>query len=112
MGLRAAPIALLLALSVSTVGDVRADDSERPDAPPLKPCVAVGTSAPYVNYGYDHVVTLRATCAKPQRCTVKTDAAPSPQVVDLAANETKSLVTFRGSPSREFKADVSCQPVG
>jgi hypothetical protein len=65
-----------------------------------------------VNYGYDHVVTLRAACKKPQRCTVKTDAAPNPVVVDLAASETKSIVTFKGSPSREFRADVSCRAVG
>lgn len=104
-----AVLAFALAWSAAAA---RADDSEHPDGPAKKPCVSVSTSAPYVNYGYDHVVTLRSACEKPQRCTVKTDAAPSPVVVDLGASETKSIVTFRGSPAREFKAEVSCQPAG
>lgn len=90
---------------------VHADDSETPDAA-KKPCVVVATSAPYVNYGYDHVVTLSAACPKPQRCTVKTNVTPTPVTVELQATETKSVVTFRGSPAREFTADVRCQAAG
>jgi hypothetical protein len=101
-------LAVTLALAGGAGTAVRADDSERPGAPP-KSCVAVATSAPNVNYGYDHVVTLAATCEKPQRCTVKTNVAPNPVTVELAATETKSVVTFRGSPSSEFKAEVSCR---
>ena len=108
---RAASWLLTLALASGASVAARADDSERPDAP-KKSCVAVATSAPYVNYGYDHVVTLAAGCEKPQRCTVKTDVAPTPVTVELAATESKSVVTFRGSPSSEFKADVSCKPAG
>jgi hypothetical protein len=112
---RAASWPLTLTLAVSAGGAsvaAHADESERPDAPPKKSCVAVATSAPYVNYGYDHVVTLAAGCEKPQRCTVKTDVAPTPVTVERAATESKSVVTFRGSPSSEFKADVSCKPAG
>jgi len=105
-------LALLSLLLVWPAGAARADDSENPGGQGKKPCVSVSTSAPYVNYGYDHVVTLHSACGKPQWCTVKTDVAPSPVDVELAVGETKSVVTFRGSPSREFKADVSCKPAG
>ena len=94
----------LLALAAQ----VRADDSEDPGAP-KKECVAVSTEARYSSYGYDHIVTLRSACPTPQRCEVKTDAAPNPVSVELGATDTKSLVTFKGSPAREFKADVKCK---
>ena len=107
------PLFALALLLLGSAAAVRADDSERqPDGSPKKPCVSVTTSAPYVNYGYDHVVTLHNSCPKPQSCTVKTDVALNPVPVELAASGTESIVTFRGSPSREFKADVSCQPAG
>jgi hypothetical protein len=87
-----------------------ADDSEQPGAP-KKPCVTVTTEARYVNYGYDHLVQLQSACETRQSCSVKTDVAPAPTIVEIAPRETKTLTTFRGSPAREFKAYVTCTPL-
>jgi hypothetical protein len=39
---------------------------------------------------------------------VKTDVNPDAATVDLDPGETKSVVTWRGSPARVFKPDVKC----
>ena len=87
------------------------DDAPRsPDAgPPQNPeCVQIRTEARYVAYGYDHIVEIANTCEKPVRCTVMTDVNPERTSVDVAAGQTRSVRTFRGSPAREFTATVLC----
>jgi hypothetical protein len=86
----------------------RAADGEEGPPNPAK-CVKVRTSARYVAYGYDHVVELENTCGKAMSCDVSTDANPTPASVDLAAGETKSVLTYRGSPASEFTAKVDCK---
>lgn len=83
------------------------DDSERGPGQATK-CVEVRTQTPYRGYGYDHVVEIDNHCEKPASCTVKTDVNPEVQTVTVPAHETRSVTTFRGSPAREFKADVQC----
>jgi hypothetical protein len=46
------------------------------------------------------------------RCEVKTNANPKPTTVDVPRGEKRSVMTFRGSPAREFQADVSCKAPG
>jgi hypothetical protein len=72
-------------------------------------CIRVQASAPYGNAGYDHIVTLDNGCDKPAACLVSTDVNPDAIAVDLAPGETKSVLTFRGSPARTFRAHVSCR---
>ena len=84
-----------------------ADDGER--APKPATCVKVHTEARYVPYGYDHIVELENTCDKAMVCDVSTDVNPTPTTVELAAGETKSTLTYRGSPASEFKAQVDCK---
>jgi len=111
MGARSHGIALLLGV-VLLAGSALADDSERKPDAPKKDCVTFTTEARYVAYGYDHLVTLHSQCDKRMVCAVKTDVAPTPIPVDIAPNESKTVTTLRGSPAREFKADVHCDPAG
>jgi hypothetical protein len=84
------------------------DDSER--QPTAKDrCAQVRTQAPYRAYGYDHEVLIENTCTKPINCSVKTDVNPEATTVRVAPHATETVVTFRGSPAREFKADVDCK---
>jgi hypothetical protein len=100
-------ISLLGALAIpSTIA--RAADGEEGPPKPAK-CVNVRTEARYAAYGYDHVVELENTCDKAMRCDVSTDVNPTPASVDLAIGETKSVLTYRGSPASEFKAQVECK---
>jgi hypothetical protein len=80
-------------------------------AKPAKPggCVDVKSEASFASVGYDHIVTLKSACKQPMSCSVKTDVNPEPATVDLEPGEAKSVVTWRGSPAREFKPEVSCK---
>jgi hypothetical protein len=81
-----------------------------PSAAPAKlDCVAYQTEASYAGVGYDHLVHLTNNCDKPAVCSVSTNVNPEPASVALAPGEKQTLVTWRGSPAREFTADVSCQ---
>jgi hypothetical protein len=72
-------------------------------------CVSVRTEARYVAYGYDHIVEVENACDKAVRCTVATDVNPTSSSLAVPPRQTRSVTTFRGSPAREFKADVACQ---
>ncbi len=85
------------------------DDGER-EAPKNPKCIQVHVHAPYRAYGYDHVVEIVNDCDKAFTCSVKTDVNPEPTSVSVPAHETRSVITFKGSPAREFKPDVQCKP--
>lgn len=72
-------------------------------------CIQVHASAPYGNAGYDHIVTVANGCEKAAACLVSTDVNPDAIAVDLAPGDEKSVLTFRGSPARTFRAHVSCR---
>jgi hypothetical protein len=81
-----------------------------PSAAPAKlDCVAYQTEASFASVGYDHLVHLTNNCDKAAACTVSTNVNPEPASVALAPGEKQTIVTWRGSPAREFTADVSCQ---
>lgn len=88
------------------VGDANAESSE--DGP-AKECVEVRTEAPYVPFGYNHIVVLKNTCKTAMRCQVKTDVNPQIQIVTLAVGEEKRVTTFVGSPAKTFIPSVSCK---
>jgi hypothetical protein len=78
---------------------------------PGKPggCVDVTTEARFASVGFDHVVTLKSGCKKTMKCTVKTNVRPEPVAVELASGDEESVVTWRGSPSRVYTAEVDCK---
>ena len=99
-----------------------ADDAGKPPArdagkapvktAPKKPggCVDVSGEASFASVGYDHIVTLTSGCKKRMTCSVKTNVNPEPASVELEPGQTQSVVTWRGSPAREFTPDVTCVP--
>ena len=105
-GLRAALLTGLIALACSSA---RAD-GDKPAPAPQKPkdCVDVRGQASWASVGYDHVVTVTNSCKQAMRCSVKTNVNPDATTLDLEPGESKSVVTWRGSPAREFTPDVSC----
>jgi hypothetical protein len=85
----------------------------------LAPEAAVAQSAPSciqsrgeARYGasaYNHVVIVANACAIPADCVVSTNVNPEPQKVSVPAKSAIEVVTFLGSPAREFTPHVSCK---
>jgi hypothetical protein len=71
-------------------------------------CVRWRADAIYRNAGYDHVVTLFNGCSAPAVCTVTTNVNPDPISAQVAPGKEAEVLTFRGSPAREFDARVRC----
>jgi len=77
-------------------------------------CIDVWGEARYRNYGYDHIVHVNDRCSAAAICDVSTDVNPEVQRFTIAAGQEIEVVTYRGSPSREFRPHVECRlvPVG
>jgi hypothetical protein len=89
----------------------RAPGSEERPGPAGSPeCVHVRTEARYIPYGYDHIVEIENTCDKAVHCSIATDVNPTTVELTVPAGQKRSVTTFRGSPAREFKPDVTCKP--
>ena len=93
---------------VAAAGSALAAPSADGGAPTAKSCVKWTTEARYRPYGYDHLVHLNNGCDKPARCHVKTNVNPEPAEVRVLPKQSATVVTFQGSPAREFTAEVSC----
>lgn len=59
--------------------------------------------------GYDHWVHVTNACTRPVSCRVWTNVNPDAVRVEISPQTTSSLLTFRGSPAREFTANVECE---
>src|SRR5262245_6976700 len=59
--------------------------------------------------GYDHIVHVRNRCEKPVVCRVSTNVNPDPVEGTVAPGEERELLTFRGSPARDFVPKVDCR---
>jgi hypothetical protein len=111
-------VAVSVTCAVSAIAPLAQRASSQPLAdgehgPPgkLPKCVTVRTDTPYRGFGFDHVVSIENGCKRPVLCTIVTDINDQPASVRVDPGKTESVTTFRGSPSREFKADVSCKEV-
>ena len=71
-------------------------------------CVDVSFEARYAGVGYDHLVTLKSGCKKAMKCVVRTNVNAEPANVALPQGGEETVVMWRGSPSRAFTPDVSC----
>jgi hypothetical protein len=100
-----AVLAFLLAPPLATDAN-SAPARPTPDAPE---CVKHRTEARYRNLGYDHLVYVRNGCDKRVVCRVSTSVNSEPIEVSLNPGEERELLTWRGSPAREFTARVACQ---
>jgi hypothetical protein len=71
-------------------------------------CIDAWGEARYANYGYDHIVHLRSRCHVRAVCDVATNVNPQPTRVSVPAGREVEVLTYRGSPVREFSPKVSC----
>lgn len=105
---------LLLALGVAlgvAAHTALADDWERGpnrNKEKAKPCTSYKLETPYRGYGYDHTVTIENTCKHTEHCTVKASSNDDVLTLDVPGESTRSLIVRKGSPAREFSADVKC----
>jgi hypothetical protein len=83
--------------------------SGRADDPAPVTCVKWTAEAKFVGLAYNHLVHLDNQCDFTASCRVKTNVNPKEETVVLKSKETKTHLTFRGSPAREFKAEVVCK---
>lgn len=114
MRLRAAAAASgALGLSLGLwAGLALGEGPDRQPAPKTPKCVDVRTFSRYGALGYDHVVEIENRCDKAVLCLITTNANPEAARLEVKPGETGSVVTFRGSPAREFEADVTCERKG
>jgi hypothetical protein len=92
-------------------GSAQADPPQPPRPPNAaapKDCIKVRGEASFASVGYDHLVHVSSSCPKPMSCSVKTNVNPDATVIEVAPNQTQTVVTWRGSPAREFTPIVSC----
>jgi hypothetical protein len=74
----------------------------------LPACIEVHGSARWGASAYNHYVRISNGCDHPARCSVATDVNPEAQTVEVPAGESVEVLTFLGSPAREFTPRVSC----
>ena len=72
-------------------------------------CVAAWGESRYRNAGYDHIVHLQNRCHKTVLCRVTTNVNPDPIEGTVAPGEVRDVLTFRGSPARDFVPKVDCK---
>jgi hypothetical protein len=72
-------------------------------------CIDVWPEARYRNYAYDHIVHLRSRCRMRVVCDVTTNVNPSSIRVSVPPGQEIEVVTFRGSPARDFQPSARCQ---
>jgi hypothetical protein len=109
-GFRSAMLVVGATTALAASGATSARTPTRAAATPDVPCVRVWGEARYRGLGYEHVVHLENGCEKPMVCDVATDVNPAPQRVALAPSEATAIITFVGSPAREFVPRVQCRP--
>ena len=88
----------------------RADALETPSLPPTSGCITFQGRVRY-SLGYDHLVDVKNGCPAAVTCAVTTNVNPEPITVSLKPTESSTVVTFIGSPAREFEPRVVCQYV-
>lgn len=72
-------------------------------------CVHWRTQTRYSAYGYDHIVHIQNRCDAVAECLVWTNVHPDRIRVAVAADTDIDVLTYRGSPAREFTAHVECE---
>ncbi len=71
-------------------------------------CVEVQANARWAASSYNHIVHIENGCGQTARCSVATNVNPDAQSVRVPAGQSTDVLTFRGSPAREFTPVVSC----
>ncbi|MCA9602942.1 MAG: hypothetical protein R3A78_12475 [Polyangiales bacterium] len=87
---------------------VRADGA----SPKQPSCITTSSEARFSGYAYDHIVHIQNDCDAQATCDVSTSVDPTPRQTTVAAHSKSDVVVRRGSPSREFSANVQCRTDG
>jgi hypothetical protein len=72
-------------------------------------CVSFWPEVRYRNYGYDHIVHLDSRCELTVLCEVWSDVNPEPSDVTVPPRGHVEVLSFRGSPARQFTPKVTCR---
>ncbi|MFW6051960.1 MAG: hypothetical protein ACODAU_12355 [Myxococcota bacterium] len=107
-GMRVAVVMGMFVALAGVIGPVQADDENEPRESEVPECVRYWGEARYGAYGYNHVVHVANDCDRTVDCRVSTNVSPDWQRVKVPAGETKEVVTYIASPSREFTPYVRC----
>jgi hypothetical protein len=99
---------LFAGVAPASAAEPRADGGTDGGTPPAPVCVTWSAEARYRPYGYDHLVHLKNGCDQPAVCRVTTNVNPTPAEARVLPKQTATVVTFQGSPAREFAANVAC----
>lgn len=97
------------ALALACVSSPIQSASAPATADPNLSCVDYRAEARYSGVGYDHLVHIANQCDKAARCDVSTSVNPDKVQVVVASKATETVLTWRGSPAREFTAAVRCR---
>lgn len=93
-------LAVMVLASVAVAAPTR---SSYPD------CIDSWAESRYRNYGYDHIVHIHNRCERAATCEVSTNVNPVSQHVTVLPKHDVEVLTFRGSPSRDFAPRVECE---
>jgi len=99
--------ALFALISIFGFGVVNA--TEKPASVKAVACVRWTKEARLVGVAFNHLVHLHNQCKHAVRCEVTTNTNPQPSRAELLPDAKKTVLTFRGSPARDFKVKVICK---
>jgi len=97
------------ALALACVSSPLQFASARVTVDPKLSCVEYNAEARYSGVGYDHLVHISNHCERTVACEVSTNVNPDKTRVTVASKAVETVLTWRGSPAREFTAAVSCR---
>src|SRR5439155_16725670 len=100
------------ALALGTFGALARAGGAAPRAggdPEAPPCIAAWTEARPRFPGYDHLAHIANQCRAAIACTVTTDASPDVAAERVAPGEEVEILTLRGSPASQFRAQIVCR---
>jgi hypothetical protein len=95
-----------LGMAFLMVSGVAAAETSEASAPA---CIGFWGEARFRGYGYYHIVHVANGCDRAAVCDVSTDVNPTPERVTVPAKQQVEVVTFQGSPAREFVPHVECK---
>jgi hypothetical protein len=100
---------IILACCAAFAASSPAPANESAGALQTKDCVRAWSEARVRYPGYDHIVHLDSSCSVQATCSVSTNVNPQTIVTEVPPGERVEVMTFMGSPAREFSARVECK---